>query len=158
MRTFVLALVVVMAGCSTSPIVRTVNPLEFQELLGGWWDEGLREEMRVFCGRDRILSRHVFSADGSSATWEFDRPMKIYDDSEIKSIKYQILGATSVSLWTALALEGEKRTDGKGEPLVWELVVVDDGLFRKPRAIHCRSTMEKPYEYRDRPLSCPHLL
>jgi hypothetical protein len=122
------SLVATFAGCSSAPVASDVDPRAFREVLGGWWDEGHREELRQLCGSGRALSRHVFSEDGRVVTWEFDRPIKIYDESEVKSLKYRVLGATSVAL--TMALEGEKRTDDKGNPVLWELVLVDDGLFR----------------------------
>jgi hypothetical protein len=127
-RPGILWLMAALAGCSIVPGAGNVDPREFREVLGGWWDEGHREELRQLCSNGRTLSRHVFSEDGRVVTWEFERPIKIYDESEVKSLKYRVLSAASVSL--TMALEGENRTDDKGNPVVWELVMVDDGLFR----------------------------
>ena len=107
---------------------RTVSPLEFRQVLAGWWDEGTQDEMGGMCGENRNLHRHVIADDGKSVTWEFERPMKTIDGKEAQSYTYQILESSGVAL--TLLLNGETRTNPKGEALVWELVVVDSGLFR----------------------------
>jgi hypothetical protein len=128
MRRVALLLLVWLAGCSTVPPARTVAALEFRPALEGWWDSGPRRDFKEFCTPGRTLHRHVFSDDGTTITWEFERPRRIYDGSEVTSLQYRVLGATSVSL--VLALDGETRKDKEGRPLVWELVMVDNGMFR----------------------------
>ena len=110
-----------------------VDPTEFRKVLDGWWDTGGEAESRQFCTPGRTLHRHVFSEDGRALTWAFERPEKIYDGTEVSSVTYRIIGATSVTL--TLALEGETRLNPKGAPIVWELVVIADGVFRW-RATH----------------------
>jgi hypothetical protein len=110
------------------PSASRVDPLAFRSVLDGSWDEGPAHEIRSFCGPGRNLHRHLFSADGKRVTWDLDSPEKIYDGTTVRSSTYRVVAASSVSL--TLALEGEKRLDASGKPLVWELVIVDDGLFR----------------------------
>jgi hypothetical protein len=131
MRRLALVALLLLGGQASGqgvPTPKAVNPLEFREVLAGWWDEGPDREMRQFCGPDRNLHRHVFSDDGKTVTWEFERPTKMYDDKEVKSYTYRIVGASSVVL--TLLFDGETRKNDKGELAVWELVIVDYGLFR----------------------------
>ena len=129
MRRLAVPVLSLLVGCSVTPTTRTVDPLQFQKILEGWWDEGNQRDMPTFCNPDRNLHRHLFSNDGKTVTWEFERAKTRLDGSETKSYRYGIRSATSVSI--VLELEGETRKDEQGQLLVWELVVVDQaGIFR----------------------------
>jgi hypothetical protein len=102
-----------------------VDP-DFRKFLEGQWDEGGGSEQ--FCAPDRNLRRIVVSPDGQRVTWELSQPVDWLDGSKVKSYAYRVLQVTDVSL--KLALEGETRKNPRGDPFVWELVVVGPDRMR----------------------------
>jgi hypothetical protein len=115
------------APAGTPPLSSVVSqPPPYAAALQGVWDEG--GESDVFCAPGRNLRKLVPSADGKKITWELERPVEFLSGTKVSSFSYRVLGATGASL--LLSLEGEARQNPKGEPFVWELVVVAPGKMR----------------------------
>jgi hypothetical protein len=115
------ALVLALAGCTHISASQ-----DWASRLEGWWDEG--SNPAEVCAAGRNLHRKLWEPEKRRLTFVFERPQRIYDGSVVERVSYEIRRADGDVL--TLFLEGETRRLASGEPIVWQLVFVEPGVYR----------------------------
>jgi len=129
MKLILLLSIFVLSACeAVSKYTSNETLVEFENVLAGYWDEGHQDEMDLLCAPGRSLLRHQFSKNLTEVKWIHESEIQIYDDSFVKESIYNIEYASNALL--ALSLQGEKRLNSSGDPYIWELVMVNPGMYR----------------------------
>jgi hypothetical protein len=122
MRLLLLTAVVALAACSTVDSQFASSANLFSRVSGTW---AVLDEGKVDC--KAATETISFSKDFSVATFRSTEKYSLGNGKQSDTITYKILKVQDSMI--TMFLNGETRTTDGGDPIVWSLVLLQDGFF-----------------------------